>query len=238
VTSSVYRERPAGPESGLACTWTQSPPPGAGPYVQRVVPDGCMDVIWPQRTGELLVAGPDTAPHLARMVPGEYVVAVRFRPGTAPPVLGLPADAVRDVRVPLRLLWGSAADALAETLAAAADPETTLQQRVLEYLRSAPPPDPAVPAMIAALGASCSVRETADRLGLSERQLRRRSLSACGYGPKTLQRILRFQLALTLARRNEPYAAVAQLAGYSDQPHLAHEVRELAGVSLTELVDG
>jgi AraC-like DNA-binding protein len=221
VTSSVYRERPAGPESGLACTWTQSPPPGAGPYVQRVVPDGCMDVIWPQRTGELLVAGPDTAPHLARMVPGEYVVAVRFRPGTAPPVLGLPADAVRDVRVPLRLLWGSAADALAETLAAAADPETTLQQRVLEYLRSAPPPDPAVPAMIAALGASCSVRET-----------------ACGYGPKTLQRILRFQLALTLARRNEPYAAVAQLAGYSDQPHLAHEVRELAGVSLTELVDG
>ncbi|MGI8336202.1 DUF6597 domain-containing transcriptional factor [Actinomadura scrupuli] len=236
MVSSVYRERPAGPQSGLACLWTQSPPPDAGPYVQRVVPDGCMDVIWSRRTGALVVAGPDTGPHLATMLPGEQVVAVRFRPGTAPPVLGLPADAVRDVRVPLRAMWGPAADALAEALAVAADPESTLLRRVSRELSCAPPPDPAVPAMIASLRAAHSVRETAERLGLSERQLRRRSLAACGYGPKTLQRILRFQRALALARRAEPYADVAQAAGYADQPHLAHEVRELAGVPLSELV--
>jgi AraC-like DNA-binding protein len=153
-------------------------------------------------------------------------------------VLGLPADAVRDTRVPLRALWGSAADALAETLAAAADPRATLQERVLALSAAAPPPDPAVRVMVASLGASGSVRRTAERLGLSERQLRRRSLSACGYGPKTLHRILRFQRALALARRHEAYADLAQRAGYADQAHLAHEVRDLAGVSLTELVTG
>jgi AraC-like DNA-binding protein len=197
-----------------------------------------MDVIWWRRTGELGVAGPDTRPHLTELIAGEELAAVRFRPGTAAPVLGLPADAIRDDRVPLRDLWGPAADTLAETLATAAAPESVLQDAVMRHLSSAPTPDPAIPVMIASLTASCSVRETADRLGFSERQLRRRSLAACGYGPKTLQRILRFQRALTLARRHEPYADVAQLAGYADQAHLANEVREFAGVSLTELVGG
>src|SRR3954454_4442515 len=73
MVSSVYRERPAEPESALACLWTQSPPADAGPYVQRVVPDGCMDVIWSRRTGALVVAGPDTGPHLATMPPGDQV---------------------------------------------------------------------------------------------------------------------------------------------------------------------
>jgi AraC-like DNA-binding protein len=195
-----------------------------------------MDLIWWRRTGGLVVAGPDTRPQLAELLAGEDVAAVRFRPGTAPPVLGLPADALRDDRVPLRDLWGPAAEALAETLATAADPNSILQDAVVRRRAAAPPPDPAVPFMIASLTAACSVRETADRLGFSERQLRRRSLAACGYGPKTVQRVLRFQRALTLARRSGSYADVAQLAGYSDQAHLAHEVREFSGVSLTELV--
>jgi AraC-like DNA-binding protein len=80
------------------------------------------------------------------------------------------------------------------------------------------------------------VRQFAEHIGLSERQLRRRSLAAFGYGPKTLQRILRFRRAVALARRGVPFVDVAVDAGYADQPHLAREVRELAGVSLGELI--
>src|SRR5690606_41603463 len=93
----------------------------------------------------------------------------------------------------------------------------------------------AVRALVAGLSGR-SVREAADRVGLSERQLRRRSLAAFGYGPKTLQRVLRFQRALRLARAGVPLADAALAAGYSDQAHFAHEVRDLAGEPIRNLL--
>jgi AraC-like DNA-binding protein len=87
-----------------------------------------------------------------------------------------------------------------------------------------------------ALARGESVGATAARLGLSDRQLRRRCLVAFGYGPKTLQRVLRFQRALRLARQGVPFAEVACAAGYADQAHLAHDVRDLAGVTLSDLL--
>jgi AraC-like DNA-binding protein len=78
----------------------------------------------------------------------------------------------------------------------------------------------------------------ADRCGLSPRHLQRRSATAFGYAPKTLQRILRLQRAVTLARAGRPFACVSAEAGYADQAHLAREVRALAGVPLTEVLAG
>ncbi len=66
-----------------------------------------------------------------------------------------------------------------------------------------------------------------DELGLSERTLRRRFDAAFGYGPKTLDRILRFQRYLGLARNRESMARLAAAAGYADQAHLVRECRRL-----------
>jgi AraC-like DNA-binding protein len=66
--------------------------------------------------------------------------------------------------------------------------------------------------------------------GLSERTLRRRFDAAFGYGPKTLDRILRFQRFLKLVR-GFPMATAANLAaeaGYADQAYLVRESRRLA----------
>ncbi|WP_243717306.1 helix-turn-helix domain-containing protein [Actinomadura sp. KC345] len=227
MSPTGYREFP---EPGLACSWTAALPRDAEPFTQRVVPDGCVDLMW--SPSGILVAGPDTGPIPAAVNPGDSTVAVRFRPGTAPPVLGVPADAVRDARLPLRELWGAEADRLAEAVALAADPRGALVAAVRERMR---PADPVVPAVVAGLGGG-SVRDMADGLGLSERQLRRRSLAAFGYGPKTLQRVLRFQRALRLARAGEPLAGAAFAAGYADQAHFAHEVRELAGEPVRNLL--
>jgi AraC-like DNA-binding protein len=78
----------------------------------------------------------------------------------------------------------------------------------------------------------------ADALGVSERQLHRRCLAHFGYGPKTVQRVLRFQDAVALARLDRPLARVAAEAGYADQAHLARDVKALAGVTLTDLLAG
>jgi AraC-like DNA-binding protein len=77
-----------------------------------------------------------------------------------------------------------------------------------------------------------------DRLDMSPRTLRRRCDEAFGYGPKTLDRILRFQRFLKLTRRAPaPHlAGLAFAAGYADQAHLTREVRRLSGFSPAEIL--
>ena len=93
-----------------------------------------------------------------------------------------------------------------------------------------PPPDGldrAVRAAALSIAApGTRVERLGDRVGLGERQLRRRFADAVGYGPKTLQRVLRFQRFLALARGTRATAGGGDLArlalqtGYADQAHL------------------
>lgn len=214
-----------------AVVWTNTPGEhGAG----RVLPDGCMDLLW--HDGRLLVAGPDTRAYVTYGESSGWA-GVRFFPGTAPAVLGVPAHEVRDRRVELADLWSaSQVRRLCGRIEAADDPVTALEDVALERAADAVPPDALLRRVVTALDAGRPVAATADELGLGARQLHRRSLTAFGYGPKTLARILRLQRALALARGGVGLADTAVRAGYADQAHLARDVRELAGVPLGELL--
>jgi transcriptional regulator GlxA family with amidase domain len=102
-------------------------------------------------------------------------------------------------------------------------------------------PDPAVEKVVAALAArvpEVRVSALARWIGLSERQLLRRCTAALGYGPKTLDRIFRFQRFRSLALRR-PQLGLAELAaaaGYADQPHLTRECVRLTGDTPTGFV--
>ncbi|MBB5957619.1 AraC-like DNA-binding protein [Saccharothrix tamanrassetensis] len=222
---NTYVERPA---AGLDCVWQRS---SSTPTVGRVVPDGCTDLIW-SSTGTLFVAGPDTVGHVTTVGPGE-IFGVRFGPGVGPSVLGVPAHALRDLRVPLAELWGRSA-ALEDALAGADDPCEVLASVAQDRLRAAPP-DP-VATVIARSVHMSSVTALAEDLGLSTRQLHRRSLDAFGYGPKVLHRVLRFDRAMKLAWTGAPFADIAHRTGYADQAHLSREVKDLAGVPLGQLI--
>ena len=63
-----------------------------------------MDLVW--RAGELFVAGPDSRAFTSPTTPGGTIVGLRFRTGTAGPLLGLPARELLDQRVPLAEIWG------------------------------------------------------------------------------------------------------------------------------------
>lgn len=203
----------------------------------RVLPDGCLDLMW--IGGELVVAGPDTTAVRTDLPWGTEVAAVRFRPGAAPAVLGLPAAELRDRRVPVAELWGPAvARQLTERVDHADDRLAVLEAAVRDRLAGAPPVDRVGSAVLAALSARRPVGEVADLVGLSPRQLHRRCLAAFGYGPKTLDRVLRLQRLLALGRggRSANLAELAAAAGYADQAHLAHETRALAGTTPTDLL--
>ncbi|MFI6038937.1 helix-turn-helix domain-containing protein [Streptomyces sp. NPDC051315] len=222
----MYQERPS--RLAGAVVWTNTP---AGPGARPVLPDGCMDLLWNE--GRLLVAGPDTHAHRPDGPPTPWA-GLRFYPGTAPALLGVPAHELRDRRVDLTDLWPAAeVRRLRARVEAAPHPATALEDLALER---AAPPDPALRHLVTALAAGRPVAAVADELGLGTRRLHRRSLTAFGYGPKTLARVLRLQRALALARQGLPYAHTATRAGYADQAHLARDVREFTGTTLTDLL--
>lgn len=225
----MYMERPA--RLPGAVVWSRGP---SGSTVGAVLPDGCMDLLWHE--GRLLVAGPDTRAYVPEGAAGHWA-GVRFYPGTGPTFLGVPAHELRDLRVDLADLWpASEVRHRTARVAAAADPVAALEQVALDRAAVTEPPDPLLREVVADLDAGRSIAATADRLGLSARQLHRRSLTAFGYGPKTLARVLRLQRALALARAGVPFAETAARSGFADQAHLARDVRELAGMPLGELL--
>ncbi|MEV0091402.1 AraC family transcriptional regulator [Streptomyces sp. NPDC050738] len=223
----MYSERPSHLDG--AVLWSRTPG-RAGPEYP-VLPDGCMDLLWTE--GRLFVAGPDTRAHAPSGIPGR-IAGVRFAPGTGPGFLGVPAYELRDRRVALAELWPAAhTRRLTERVDASPDPAAALEAVALRRAAEAGPPEPLLRAVVAHLSAGRPVNATADAVGLGPRQLHRRALHAFGYGPKTLARILRLQRALALAADGMPYAEVALAAGCTDQAHLAREMRDLAGMTLS-----
>lgn len=222
-----------------AVVWTSVAAAGAAPT--RILPDGCMDLIW--FDDALLVAGPDTGAYLADGPAVERTtVGMRFGPGLGPALLGIPASELRDQRVPLAALWpGREVRRLEERIGQAGQRGAALEAIAADRMRrpsgtaAGGPGDPVTGWIVERLQAGQAVAEIADAVGLSDRHLHRRSLAAFGYGPKTLARVLRFNRALGLARSGLPFADVAATAGYADQAHLSREVKGLAGVPLSRL---
>jgi AraC-like DNA-binding protein len=224
----TYRELPA---PGLECLWIRRA--GEEPAVTPVLPDACSDLIWQSGRGAF-VAGPDTGPAPVRTTPGAVYAGARFGPAAGGAALGLPLSELRDRRVELTELRPD----LAARLPGDLDPRDAAREvaAIAAELIAAAPPDRAVEAAARRLSEPGSrVEALAGELGLSERQLRRRCAAAAGYGPKTLQRVLRFRRFLALGDAGE-LARRALEAGYADQPHLTRECVRLSGRTPRALV--
>ena len=161
-------------------------------------------------------------------------------PGAAALLFGAPADELAGRHTPLLDLWGlSAVEEARERLLEAADPERQLE--LFEALLAARLPavrglHPAVAHALARFPSTGDVGAVVDETGYSHRRFIALFRGAVGLPPKLYCRVLRFQQALRLlaTRPPPPLADVALAAGYSDQPHLNREFRELAGVSPSE----
>jgi AraC-like DNA-binding protein len=215
----------------VACMWAQVTDSSAE-RAGLVLPDGCTDLIWEQGRGAY-VAGPDTGPVATTMAAGTMVLGVRLRPSAGGPALGIPLSELRDLRADLADLR----PAQARQLTAALDPEIAAAQMLdmTAALVADGAPDPEVTWAARLLrDPAARAEDVAAEVGLSLRQLRRRCQAAVGYGPKTLQRVLRFRrfVARVDARPDVlDLAAIAAETGYADQAHLTRECGRLAGLT-------
>ena len=237
---------PAALRDAVACLWAQVTTEDAG-RAGLVLPDGCTDLVWEQGRGAF-VAGPDTGPVPTTMTAGTVILGVRFRPSAGGPALGMPLSELRDQRVGLADLRPGDARRLPATL-----DQDTAAARMLDVaadLVSGGAPDPAVTWAARLLhDPQARAEDVAAEVGLSLRRLRRRCHAAVGYGPKTLQRVLRFRRFVSRIDAYPKYpkyhkhrkstkspdvldlAAIAAEAGYADQAHLTRECRRLSGLT-------
>jgi AraC-like DNA-binding protein len=229
-----YREfaPPAWLRGTLSCLWVGVTPPTRE---QRtlVLPDACADLIWCHGATGFL-AGPDTGPAPVVQAAGTVFVGVRFRPGAAGPVLGLPLAQAADQRV----------DATQFPVLRGRMPSGDMPPRLalralvalIADLARERPADAGVTHAAALLArAGSRAEDVARTLGMSERQLLRRCQAGAGYGPRTLQRVLRFRRFVS-ALDSGPLpsgglARAATAAGYADQPHLSRECLRLSGLT-------
>ena len=229
-----YREwaPPPALRGSVSCLWASVVPDGC-PQVTLVLPDACSDLIWQSGRG-VYVAGPDTGPAPEPLAGGSILAGVRLRPGAGGPVLGLPLTELVDQRAEAADVGSGLTAALARRADGGLAPGEAMRLMVAEVGRAVAtgPADPLVTAAARLLASPGTLADgTADSLGVSERQLRRRCQAAVGYGPATLRRVLRFRRFLALIDAGErDLARAAAGAGYADQPHLTRECARLAGL--------
>lgn len=247
-----YREYlPAPPlRKVVLCYWTlEGTASSATPHLNRVLPDGCMDLLF--ELGDPVVGSGERsrAPRpwaVGAMERADVVwlagrvelLGVRFRPGGAAAFLAPPAGELRGRVLPLDELWGGDATAFHSRLAESPQVETrtatldrlllgragTTASRATAALRAS--------RLIADSAGTVPVSRIAEQLGMSARSLERRFEDAVGLSPREARRVVRFQNAVNLALA-EPtlgLAALAVRAGYYDQAHLTREFTALAGL--------
>ena len=225
----MYREHRCGEhlERFVECYWTRDDADGAE---TRVLPDGCADILFPE--GERpFVVGTMTRPLVVDRGDGSPIVAVRFRAGGAYPFFSVPLGELTDERVELRDVWRGA-----EPVETVAELEAELTRR----LPSVPEPEPRVAEAVRRIQDAkgrLRVGRLSAELGLSRQHLNRLFERHVGVGVKLFSRVTRLSAVLErLGSVGSDWAGLAVDAGYYDQSHLSAEIRELTGLTPTELM--
>jgi AraC-like DNA-binding protein len=229
---SVYRELPArASAASIVCVWEQLP---EADHVQLVVPDGYLDLIWLSESS-LVIAGADTGPRLVELPAGRRTSGVRLRTGAGGSFVGQPASEIRDQIVDATAVFGQPATRLQEQLAQA-EPDERLTLLVDAVVGRRTAVDQLVEAAARSLAApGARVTCVAAELGVSERQLNRRTLDAIGYGPKMLARVARLRRLVAVRERSLALRALA--AGFASQAHMSDEIRRLTGLTAVRFLE-
>src|SRR5688500_17937427 len=254
MVAGGYREHapPDALRPFVECFWTREPSvsevPG-GAVVHRVLPDGCMDIVFEFAPGvgapeSIQAVGTMTRPLVVTGSTDDSFVGVRFRPARATAMLRLPASELTDLRVALDDLWSDAAavrDRFARAAGATARVAALEQVLMARLAHSANVEhrdvDEAVRRIIES-GGSLGITKLAPSLGVTRQHLARRFADLVGVSPKTFARIVRVRRVIAAARATPGedgpnWSSLALDAGYYDQAHLIDEFRELTGLAPT-----
>ena len=217
----------------------------------RVLPDGCMDIIFQYERSpsggidnpQLTLYGATDRFSLYDIKPSTEFAGVRFHPGMAAQFLKV--NPIELFQQEARVQDGAEFSRVFDQLCACSSNEQalgTLQRNLLKLqldCRSGiSSPIREALRLISSTDGRMSVSQIANVIGISERTLRRGVTTAVGLSPKVLARILRFQHAISCLRAPEPVdlCGIAAECGYADQAHMGREFQQLSGLTPTAFI--
>ncbi len=187
------------------------------------------------------VAGITDGPVLVGHHGSARCLQVDLTPLGARRILGIPMAEVANRTVPIEDVLGPAGAHLVQRIGDAPGWQerfALVDAALIARLSEAPDVDAGVAwslTRITASGGTAAIGALAAELGWSHRRLIARYRDAVGLPPKAMARIVRFERVSARLQHGADLAAAATACGYFDQAHLAREVRELAGLTPTEL---
>jgi AraC-like DNA-binding protein len=192
-------------------------------------------------TRSSFVAGVHDGYALTQTPGRQHGIEVRLTPIGAFRLLGVAMNGVANRTVAFEELVGRDAELLAERLAALGSWQArfaALDSDLARLMREGPAASPSTVwawRRLVDTSGRVSIASLVEELGCSRKHVAERFRAEIGLPPKTLARVLRFGRAVRLLRAGRACGEVALECGYYDQPHLNRDIRDLAGVTPTEL---
>lgn len=244
----------------VKCYWSLEVAAEVPAQKQRIVPDGCMEMIFilgddiRRYTSEkdfiiqprAIVVGQITEPFIIE--PSGYVhcFAARFYPYGFGNLVEMPVKDLANKETPIAALFGEAvATTLEQQMIAATGNEERikiLEAFFLDRFQHKSTIDSIVTntidALLAAKG-SAPINVLLENDLAKRRQLERKFHKQVGLSPKQLGKIIRLQAALKLllSRQNESLTRVAYQSEYFDQAHFIKDFKAFTGINPKDFLD-
>lgn len=250
-----YKTYPPNPglSNYVRCYWTLEAPKEPNPEKQRIVPDGCMEMIFhygdlyqqynPDGSAFLqprcFVFGQVTQALEIEPIGESGIFAVRFLPEGFVAFATLPVGDMENRAVPLQELFGEEGIDLEKEILNALNEQERIrlvESFLLSKLITPESVHEVVRASVAAmvlLKGQLSVNELTENLKINRRQLERKFSLAVGLSPKQLSKIIRLQSVLK--KMADPQFTsltwIAYQGDYYDQAHFIKDFKEFTGMS-------
>ena len=237
----------------VKCFWTLEDDGSSTPERQRVLPDGCMELIFHYGDHyrqyfedgsnviqpKCFVFGQISSYIEIEPTGRTGIVAARFLPEGLVPFIEIVIAELENRAVDLYDLFGDEGKMLEVKVCSAADNPSRIkmiEEFLLSKLASPKTIDNITKACVQAIFQSqgqIGVVELADKMNINRRNMERRFISAVGLSPKQLSRVARLQATLKMLDQKQ-YSSLTSLAyesGYYDQAHFIKDFKEFTGLS-------
>lgn len=238
----------------VKCFWTLKVPKEPKPQRQRIVPDGCIEMIFTlgddvkrfvsERKHIIqprsMILGPITEPFYIEPIGVVDVFAIRFFPGGFIPFTTLSVKNLENKETKLDAIFGKnvATDLEHKIIHAANTAERVqhIEAFLLNKLKDSEIIDNIVKStvdLIFSTKGRISIHELLKNDLSKRRRLERKFSKSVGLGPKQFAKIIRFQTALRMLLNNEieNLTNLAYENEYYDQAHFIKDFKEFTGIN-------
>jgi len=244
----------------VKCFWSLDAEAAPAIEKQRIVPDGCMEMIFHygglyrqyMPDGSFIIQprcfvfGQITTPLEIAPTGISGIIAARFHPEGFAPFASISIGEMENKAVPLEIIFGNGAVDFKNSVLSAQTNGERIKLIEAFFINKLSLPEAAdriartsVEVLLSCNG-QISVDELAEQLQVNRRQLERKFSSAIGLSPKQLSKVIRLQTTLKALyqEKSSTLTSVAYENGYYDQAHFIKDFREFTGVSPKEFYAG